>query len=550
MNLPTSIFHFSQENNSQLIEILQCLQFTHYIIDLNMILTSPLHQTISSSTIILDQVLPTRLENYMIINIQQDQNITNYISNLSLNEFFNQIQYDQILQFAKPLVIQQKEQKQYQTINTQSDRQIGFQQIKTNGLLTNQIFNSKINNTRSISPQPISTINNKTQSNTLSQIPIIPTQSQIITDQFMNLNPNLSNFSNNSIINDKPQTHQQKYQLNKWTDESKEKLFQDNFMIKEEITQQVELNKIVIKKNEDPQFYQQFKKASPKLKQIKGSGLSPESYHLNKSKSPEVVQVNLKNHFKKQEITQNNEQQSQAINKLPQQFKKLQCDNSKRSNISKPFEQNNTKFAVIQSSRTAQQKNTRLLQQLAFQDSKNENQMKIIQSEKTLTPRINEKDYKDFQIMFNEQQQQYSKSRSQNKKQDEQYNDNIHHQSQNIKDQIIIKPQFELIKQEIPQQNISQKLIESKSIRGISPQNKSIPQQFTFIQQPPIPPLQKPIQIKIDIKQFMNTNQKKDQQLSISPIYNQRQNIGNIQIKLEVTNENGRSYFINLNFQK
>ncbi|CAD8114768.1 unnamed protein product [Paramecium primaurelia] len=532
MNLPTSIFHFSQENNSQLIEILQCLQQTHYIIDLNMILTSPLHQTISNLTIILDQVLPTRLENYMIINIQQDQNITNYISNLSLNEFFNQIQYDQILQFANPLVIQKKEQKQYQTINTQSDRQIGFQQIKTNGFLTNQIFNSKINKTRSISPQPISTISNKTQSNTQSQIPIIPIQSQIITDQFMNLNPNLSNFSNNSIINDKPQTHQQKYQLNKWTDESKEKLFQDNFMIKEEITNQVESNKIVININEDPQFYQQLKKASPKLKQIKGSGLSPESYHQNKSQSPEVLQVNLKNHCKKWEITQNNKQQSQAIKKLPQQFKQLQCENSKRSNISKPFEQNNTKFAVIQSSRTAQQKNTRLLKQLAFQDSKNENQMNIIQSEKKLTPRINEKDYKDSQIMFSEQQQQYSKSRSQNKKQDEQYNNYIHHHSQNIKDQIIIKPQYAWIKQEIPQQIISQKLIESKYIRGISPQNKPIPQQFTFIQQPPIPPLQEPIQIKIDIKQFMNINQTKDQQRSISPIYNQRQNI-------EVNNEMG-----------
>ncbi|CAD8127408.1 unnamed protein product [Paramecium sonneborni] len=568
MNIASPSFHMNQENNHQLNEISQCLKYTAYIIDNNMILTSPLHQTLSNQTVTLDQVLPARLENYMMATIEQDQNFPQYISNLSLQEILNQIRHDQILQFAKPLVIQQQEQKQFQIINTQSNKQIGFQQKKTDGLLSNQIFNSKINNTRSISPQPMSTIIHKTQSNTQSQIPILQTESGFINDQFMNLNPNLS--SSNSLLNDTPQSYQQ-HQLNKWTDKSKEKiLFQDNFMVEEETTKQPKPNTIIIKKSEDPQFFQQLKNArvaSPNLKQVKGSGLSPEPYNQNKSKSPDVLQVNLPTNCKKWETNSNIKQlsqqsQQQPQNKLPDHFKKLLTDSSKRQNISKPFDSNNTKFALIQSNSNAHLKKTKQTKQQIIQDSLNDNQIKVVQSEKQFTPRMNEQEYttnQDIQMMLSEQQS-IPKSRSQNKKQDEKFNEYIYHQNQNFKDHFSFKPQFEQkqfkqieVKQEITPQIIQQQLVESKSIRGISPQNRSIQQQFkqqnNIIQQPPIPPNQQkePIQIKLDIKQFMNSNKLKDQQertpRSISPIYSQRQQLG-------VTNENGRSYFVNLNFQK
>ncbi|CAK67893.1 unnamed protein product (macronuclear) [Paramecium tetraurelia] len=528
------------------------------------ILTSPLHQTLSNSTITLDQVLPARLENYMMVAIEQEQNLPKYISNLSLTEIFNQIQYDQILQYAKPLVIEQNDQKQYQIINLQSNRQIGFQQKKTDGLLSNQIFNSKINNTRSISPQPISAIFNKTQTDTQSQIPVVQAESQFKNDQFMNFNPNQSYLSSNSILNDTPL----QYEFNKWSDKSKEKiLFQDHFNVVEDATKQAKSNKIIINKSEDPQFFQQLKNArvaSPKLRQIKGSGLSPETYHKNKSKSPEVLQVNLAHYCKKWEITQNTKQQQyQVQKKLPEQFKQLLTDSTKRQNISKPFDQNNTKFALIQCKSTAQMKNTKLPKLLEYLDSTTENQMNAIKSEKTLTPRIaNQQDYINYNIqMMLSEQQSLPKSRSQNRKQDEILNENIQHQNFNFRDQFSFKPQFEQkyqefeVKQEIPQQIQVQQVVESKSIRAISPSNRLIPQQFkqqsAIIQQPQVPSNQQkePIQIQLDIKQFMNTNRPKDQQQYISSICSQRQQIGNLQIKVGMTNENGKSYFVNVNFR-
>ncbi|CAD8128110.1 unnamed protein product [Paramecium sonneborni] len=554
MNLHTPNFHISQENYFQLNEISQCLKYTAYIIDINIILTSTLHQTFSTQTITLDQVLPTRLENYMMPNIQLDQTFPDYVSNLSLNEILNQIRYDQILQFAKPLVIEQKEQKQFQIINTQSNKQIGFQQKKTDGLLSNQIFNTKINNTRSISPQPMSTIINNYQSNTQTQIPILQTESGLINDQFINLNPNL--FSSNCLLTDTPQSYQQ-YQLNKWTDKSKDKLlFQDNFMIEEELNKQKKPNTIIIKKSEDPQFFQQLKNArvaSPNLKQVKGSGLSPEPYNQSKSKSPEVLQVNSTTNCKQWETTSNIRQQTQSNYKyqqnvqkqLPEHFKKLLTDNNQRLNISKPFDSNNTKFAFIQSGSTAQQKKIKKSKQTMIQDSLNDNQMKVIQSDKQFTPRINEQSFVNQTIqMLLSEQQSIPKSRSQNKKQDEKMN-------QNFIDQVSFKPQFEQkqykqpeIKSGVPEQMIQQQFVDYKSVRGISPKNICVQQQ-----QVPVASNQQkePVQIKLDIKQFMNSNKPKDLQQrsprSISPIYSQRQQLG-------VTNENGRSYFINLNFQK
>ncbi|CAD8209436.1 unnamed protein product [Paramecium octaurelia] len=59
--------------------------------------------------------------------------------------------------------------------------------------------------------------------------------------------------------------------------------------------------------------------ASPKLRQIKGSGLQLELYHKSKSKSPEVLKVNQANCCKKWEITQNTIQPQQ------QQYKQYQA---------------------------------------------------------------------------------------------------------------------------------------------------------------------------------------------------------------------------------
>ncbi|CAD8209434.1 unnamed protein product [Paramecium octaurelia] len=157
--------------------------------------------------------------------------------------------------------------------------------------------------------------------------------------------------------------------------------------------------------------------------------------------------------------------------------------------------------------------------------------------------------------MMLSEQESLPKSRSQNRIQDEKLNENIKHQNFNFIDQFSFKPQFERIlqqfevNQEIPQKMKYKQVVNSKSIRTISPSNpQQYTQQSTIIQQPPVPPNQKkePIQIKLDIKQFMNAT---DQQKYISPIHSQRLQIGNLQIKVGMTNQNDKSFQVNVNFR-
>ncbi|KAM3130066.1 hypothetical protein pb186bvf_017864 [Paramecium bursaria] len=519
-------------------EIIECASLEGYLIpfEVNKIhplkqlcLTSIVAQSASNKLGNLDRVLPARIENYTTNEIykQQEWQFTKYI----MDEFLWRNEYEQskILQFRQEIKPEMKEEKQYQQYYQDSNIQVGLKSQRQ-GVVSNQITSSKLQS-RSISPQNYqsvypqekqSIVNFKyVNSNQNSKIEQTEQDKEDVNSKTFTIPSIQSNLSQQSRNFD-PISHQTQ-------------LFQEPILFQQDFRKQ------------RVDRYDQLKTARvatpsppPDVKQIKAKGASPQPLRSkNKSPQPEVVVIQLPKDKKKWDVQVNKQKQdSKQSIPLAAHFKKLLETESLQQLNHRPFEHSRYAQMPAMVPKQNNQSTSQLYvsPKLSQQNSQNQSQQPSYQHSQIKQPP------QHFNIYSQEQKQQTIIEHTESKIYDDVKPKVVH-----LKNQLSFKDNFSDDEQQ-DQQQLSQFIInqqkenkannvEYREIFSFKPQQEQYrPSEY----RPQDQQIEKqPIQIKLDIKQFMIKDQSQKNLQSPRQIQ-----------KFELDREKEKSLYLQVNYNK